>query len=204
MRKNFGERSFLTRGLLLLFANAHEKTCTYDRNHINSHYGLLGYFRFCFAHSDSSYPTAIGASSTECIQIATSHFSKSLPQVPIDILSRTFKFNPFEQPNTCSHTMIRKAGVPESLPRQLGDLGDAEYLFKDNPPVGLHIPWKYKLTDLFPDLSPSAFHRLTFSRVAFSRDRRQALFAVSDACAYGDCGRGGAVYANKGGGTWKF
>jgi len=134
---------------------------------------------------------------------ATSHFSKNPPQVPIYVLSRTFKFNPFEEPNTCSHTMIQKAGVAGSLIRQLGDLGDAEFLFRDNPPVGLRIPWKYKLTDS-PDLPPGKFHLLAFSRVAFSRDRRQALFAVSDACAYGDCGSGEAVYAHKSGGKWRF
>jgi hypothetical protein len=133
-----------------------------------------------------------------------SHFSKNPPQGPLYLLSRTFKFNPFEQPNTCSYRAILKAGVPGSLLRQLGDLGDAEYLFKDNPPVALRVPWKYKLTDSSPDLPPRTFHLLAFSRVASSRDRRQALFAVSDACAYGDCGSGGAVYAHKDGGQWMF
>jgi len=98
--------------------------------------------------------------------------------------------------------MIEKAGVPRSLTRQLGDLGDAEYLFKDNPPV--RLPWKYALIDSSPDLPPGTFDLLTFSRVAFSRDHRQALFAVSDACAGGDCGSGGAVYAHKDGGQWTF
>jgi hypothetical protein len=133
-----------------------------------------------------------------------SHFSKNPPQEPLYLLSRTFKFNPFEQPSGCSHTMIQKAGVAGSLIRQLGELGDAEFLFKDNSAVGLHIPWKYKLTDSSPDLPPGTFHLLAFSRVAFSRDRRQALFAVSDACAGGDCGKGGAVYALKSNGTWTF
>lgn len=133
-----------------------------------------------------------------------SHFSKNPPQEAIYILSRTFKFNPVEQPSGCSYTMIQKAGVAGSLIRQLGELGDAEFLFKDDSAVGLHIPWKYKLTDSSPDLPPGTFHMLAFSRVAFSRDRRQAFFAVSDACAGGDCGSGGAVYAHKSGGTWKF
>jgi hypothetical protein len=134
---------------------------------------------------------------------AISHFSKT-PQGKLYLLSRTFKFNPFEQPSGCSHTMIENTGVPRSLTRQLRDLGDAEYLFKDNPPVRLRIPWKYALIDSSPDLPPGTFDLLAFSRVAFSRDHRQALFAVSDACAYGDCGRGGAVYAHKDGGQWTF
>jgi len=82
-------------------------------------------------------------------------------------------------------------------------LGDAEYLFKDNPPVALR-QWKYKLIDSSPDLLPGTFDLLAFSRVAFSRDHRQALFAESDACAAGDCGSGGVVYSHKVGGTWKF
>lgn len=100
--------------------------------------------------------------------------------------------------------MIQKAGVVGSLIRQLSELGDAEFLFKDDSAAGLHIPWKYKLTDSSPDLPPGTFHLLAFSRVAFSPDRRQALFAVSDACAGGDCGSGGAVYALKSNGMWTF
>lgn len=133
-----------------------------------------------------------------------SHFTQSPPQEPLYLLSRTFKFNPFEQTSGCSYTMIRKAGVAGSLIRQLGELGDAEYLFKDHPAVGLHIPWKYKLTASPPDLPPGTYHLLAFSRVAFSRDRRQALFVISDACAGGDCGKGGAVYALKSNGMWTF
>jgi hypothetical protein len=53
---------------------------------------------------------------------------------------------------------------------------------------------------LVPRPAPGTFDLLAFSRVAFSRDHQQALFAVSDACAYGDCGSGGAVYAHKDGG----
>jgi len=64
-----------------------------------------------------------------------SHFSKNPPQGPLYLLSRTFKFNPFEQPSGCSYTMIQQAGVAGSLIRQLRELGDAEYLFKDNPAV---------------------------------------------------------------------
>jgi len=130
------------------------------------------------------------------------HFSKNPPHGKLYLLSRTFKFNPFEQPSGCSHAMFEKAGVPRSLTRQLGDLGDDEYLFKDNPAV--QLPWKYALIDSSPDLPPGTFHLLAFSRVAFSRDRREALFAVSDACAGGDCGSGGAVYAHKDGGQWTF
>lgn len=132
-----------------------------------------------------------------------SHFSKNPPQ-GLFLLSRTFKFDPFEQPSGCSDTMIQKDGVARSLLRQLHELGDAEFLLKDNSAVGLQIPWKYKFTDSSPDLPPGTFHLLAFSRVAFSRDRRHALFAVSDACAGGDCGKGGAVYALKSNGTWKF
>ena len=133
---------------------------------------------------------------------AVSHFSKNPLHGKLFLLSRTFKFNPFEQPSGCNHTMIEKAGVPKSLTKQLGDLGDAEYLFRDNPPV--RLPWKYALIDSSPDLPPGTFNLLAFSRVAFSRDRRQALFAVSDACAGGDCGSGGTVYAHKDSGKWTF
>ena len=98
--------------------------------------------------------------------------------------------------------MTEKAGVPESLPRHLRLLGDAEYLFKDNPPV--RLPWDYTLIDSAPDLPPGTFHMLAFSRVAFSPDHRQALFAFSDSCAEADCGRGGIVYAHKEGGQWTF
>src|ERR1700722_16653759 len=126
---------------------------------------------------------------------AVLHFSKNLPQAKVYLLTRTFKFDPFKQPSGCSHAMFEKAGIPKSLTKQLRDSGDAEYLFKGNPPV--HLPWKYALIDSPPNQTPGTFHLLTFSRGAFSRNRREALFAVSDACAGGDCGRGGVVYALK-------
>jgi len=133
-----------------------------------------------------------------------SHFSKNPPPGKLYVLNRTFKFNPLEQPDGCSHTMIEKAGVPKSLTRQLSDLGDAEYLFNGSPSASLRIPWKYTLIEACPDQPPGTFHLLAFSRIAFSRNHREALFAVSDACAAGDCGSGGAVYAHMKQGTWAF
>ena len=132
-----------------------------------------------------------------------SHFAKNPPQGQLYLLNRTFKFNPLEQP-ACNLTNIEKAGVPKSLPRQLSDLGDAEYLFDINSPTRLRIPWKYTSAEVSPNQPPGTFHLLAFSRIAFSRNHREAFFAVSDACAAGDCGRGGAVYARMNQGAWTF
>jgi hypothetical protein len=133
-----------------------------------------------------------------------SHFSQNPPQGQLYVLNRTFKFNPLEQPGGCSLAMIEKAGVSKSLPRQLSNLGDAEYIFASNLPVRLRIPWKYTFVEASPDQLPGTFHLLAFSRIAFSRNHREALFAASDACAAGDCGRGGVVYAQMKQGTWTF
>ena len=70
--------------------------------------------------------------------------------------------------------MIEKAGVPKSLPSQLSDLGDAEYLLDGNSPARLRIPWKYASIEASPNQPPGTFHLLAFSRIAFSQNHREA------------------------------
>ena len=105
------------------FWNANEATCTGTRNHISSPCDLLGRLA---SHSlirtrTPHIPSTIGDEEYELYSDwAVLHFSKNPPQGKLYLLSRTFKFNPFEQPSGCSHTMIEKANVPGSLTRQLG------------------------------------------------------------------------------------
>jgi hypothetical protein len=132
-----------------------------------------------------------------------SHFLKNPPKGQLFLLSRTFKFDPREHQGGCGHPMIEKAEVPGLLISQLSDIGDVEYVFDANS-AHLRIPWKYTFVGASPDLPPGTFHLLAFSRAAFSRDHKEALFAVSDACAAGDCGAGGVVYAHKQHGSWAF
>jgi hypothetical protein len=82
---------------------------------------------------------------------------------------------------TGSRPLTSSTNPSRSWRQRSSDLGDAEYLFKDNPPV--RLPWKHSLIDSSPDLPPGTFHLLAFSRVVFTWDRREALFSVSDACA---------------------
>ena len=133
-----------------------------------------------------------------------SHFGKHPPDGQLYLLSRTFKFNPVDQTGACHQPTIGKAHVPASLTTQFAALGDAEYFLSGYPPTSLRLPWKYTVVDASPDLQPGAFHLMAFSRVAFNWNQTEALFAVSDACAAGDCGRGGVVYARKEQGSWTF
>jgi hypothetical protein len=132
------------------------------------------------------------------------HFGKNPPKGQLYVLSRTFKFNPTEKAGACRDLMIGKARVPALLTRQLEELGDAEYLFQHPLTASLQLPWQHVMVDATPDREPGTFHLLAFSRVAFSRNRREALFAFSDACAGGECGRGGVVYGYKQQGQWTF
>ena len=131
-----------------------------------------------------------------------SHFSKKPPQGQLYVLDRTFKFDPTEQTGGCRQPTVETVRVSASLTRQLADLGDAEYLFNGYPPANFRLPWKFALVDASPDLEPGTFHLVAFSRVAFNWNHTKALFAVSDACAGGECGRGGVVYAYKQEGRW--
>src|SRR5580700_6581637 len=78
--------------------------------------GILLLIRTCTPH----IPSTIGDEEYELYSDwAISHFWKNPQQGKLYLLSRTFKFNPFEQPSGCSHTMIENAGVPRSLTRRL-------------------------------------------------------------------------------------
>jgi hypothetical protein len=133
------------------------------------------------------------------------HFLKNGPD-QLDRLyfkDRTFKFDPIE-PFGCGNALHDQSGVSWSLVKQLSALGDAEYGLDFDSPTNLQIPWKYEPVDRAPDLRLGAFHMLSFSRVAFNHEHSQALFAISDACAAGLCGKGGAVFAQKQGDKWVF
>ena len=120
------------------------------------------------------------------------HFKE---QPPLLLLaSHTFTFDPLA-PNGCGQALKAQGHVSLSLLRVLHDLGDAEYPVRigNFQLAAFRIPWKYEGWDR--QTSPSgAFRLIAFSRVAFNRDRSEALFAVSNSCG-GLCGGGGALLA---------
>jgi hypothetical protein len=130
----------------------------------------------------------------------TAHFKKNPPE-HLYFSIRTGIFDPLDAP--CKG-QLEKVGDRRQMMSQLHALGDAEYPLDLDSPDHLHIPWSYKAVDTAPDLAPGSFHMITFSRVAFSRDHTEALFGVFDACAFGDCGRGGYIEGSQKNGSWSF
>jgi hypothetical protein len=130
------------------------------------------------------------------------HLSKKAPD-QLYFRNRTFQFDTTGV-NGCGNAMHEKSSVAWPLIKRLSELGEAEYGLDLYSPGKLQIPWKYKVVDSAPDLPPGTFRLISFSRVAFNRDHSQALFAIGDACAAGECGGGGAIFAHKKDGKWTF
>jgi hypothetical protein len=115
---------------------------------------------------------------------------------------QTFVFDP--QQRGCGKAIHDENHVPWSLMKALHALGNADFEV-DVSPGTMDLPWKYQVLKVrqFPPASP-ALHVIGFSRVAFNGSGSEALFAVSDACAAGQCGGGSAVLAAKHAGSWQF
>ncbi|HWC20195.1 MAG TPA: hypothetical protein VG498_24485, partial [Terriglobales bacterium] len=130
------------------------------------------------------------------------HFASKAPE-QLFLDDQTFVFDPMER-RGCGDVIHRDDQVPWSLMRALHALRNADYEL-DVSPSTMQIPWPYQV--LNPRRLPNVdrgLHIIGFSRVAFSRDGSQGLFAFSDACAMRECGGGGAVLANKLGNSWEF
>jgi len=130
------------------------------------------------------------------------HFANKAPeQLYLD--DQTFVFDPLQHFG-CGDLMHKNDHIPWSLIKAQHALGNADYEL-DVSPSSMQLPWIYKTLNprQFPNPSPG-LHIIGFSRVAFSRDGQQGLFAFSDSCAAGQCGSGGAVLAIRQGDSWKF
>lgn len=130
----------------------------------------------------------------------TTHFSMSPPH-RLYFSSLTGSFDPLD--GSC-RTPLEKDGVKSSLISQMHALGDARYQLNFYSATNLQIPWSYTEVDTAPEMPQGTFHWITFSRVVFSRDHSEALFAFFDACAQGECGHGGYVEGRKTKGKWRF
>jgi hypothetical protein len=130
------------------------------------------------------------------------HFAGKAPeQLYLD--PQTFVFDPLGHLG-CGNAMHKADHVPWSLMKALHALGNVDYEV-DVSPATMELPWKYEVLNVrrFPPQS-AGLHVIGFSRVAFSGNGSEVLFAVSDACAASECGRGSAVLAAKHGSTWQF
>jgi len=128
-------------------------------------------------------------------------FSEHVPeQLYID--DQTFVFDPIQ--NKCDAALRKIDGVSKTMVKQLHALGNADYPL-DVESNNLRLPWPYRVLDprRLPARAPGKVHIVSFSRIAFSRDHTQALFAVGDSCG-GECGGGGPVLASKPGNIWQF
>jgi hypothetical protein len=115
--------------------------------------------------------------------------------------SRTFIFDPLS-PMGCSKALETNRHVSPTLLRALHRLGEAEFPVHTGK---LQLPWKFEESEgltSFPALTPP-FLLIAFSRVAFNRDKTQALFAVSNVCG-GLCGGGGPILVTRKAGHWSF
>jgi hypothetical protein len=131
------------------------------------------------------------------------HFKEQPPRLLL--ANRTFIFDPLA-PQWCNpKSSLAATHISISLLRALHDLGEAEYLVRTGKfqLPAFQIPWKYEESEGLPANPPGPFRLIGFSRVAFSQNRSEALFAVSDACG-GLCGGGGALVATRKQGEWVF
>ena len=120
------------------------------------------------------------------------------------LYSRTFVFDPLTSYG-CGDTLHQQDAIRWDMIRRLHDLGTAEYLldFDFNQP-NFRIAWDHRVVDSPPSDPEFGYDALSFSRVAFNRAGDKALFAVSDQCGAGLCGKGGAVLASKLSSVWHF
>jgi hypothetical protein len=156
-----------------------------------------------FAIRTQQIPSKVTAEEYAIYSAWTNRYLSKNPTDNLYILNRTFMFDPL-QPPQCGKALHEQTGVSWSLMKPLSELGDAEFVLNLYSPDNLQIRQNYKAVESAPDLMPGTFHLLSFSRIAFNREHSQALFAISDACAGGDCGKGGAVLAQKKGNSWTF
>lgn len=130
------------------------------------------------------------------------HFKEQPPRLLL--ASRTFIFDPLA-PNGCGKAFETQTHVNLSLLRELHNLGEAEYPIRTGKfqLPAFKIPWKYEERDRQPTDRSGPFQLIAFSRVAFNRNKSEALFAVSNSCG-GLCGGGGALYAVREKSEWVF
>jgi len=130
------------------------------------------------------------------------HQFANQPPEQLYVDDQTFVFDPVR--NKCDAALRRTDGVSKALIKQLHALGNADYPL-DVESNQLKLPWPYRVLDprKVPPATPGKLHIISFSRVAFSGDHSQALFAVGDSCG-GECGGGGPMLANKHGNVWQF
>ena len=156
-----------------------------------------------FAIRTQHIPSKVTAEEYAIYSAWTNRYLSKNPTDNLYILNRTFIFDPLRPPQ-CGKSLHEQTGVSWSLMKPLSELGDAEFVLNLYSPDNLQIRQNYEAVESAPDLMPGTFHLLSFSRIAFNREHSQALFAISDACAAGDCGKGGAVVAQKKGNSWTF
>jgi hypothetical protein len=115
---------------------------------------------------------------------------------------QTFVFDPLRQEG-CAKALHKDDRVSNSLMRELHNLGNADYGI-DVSPASMKLPWSYQVLNVrhLPSAA-EGLHMISFSRVAFDRGEREALFAVNDLCG-SQCGSGRAISARKEHGVWVF
>ena len=115
---------------------------------------------------------------------------------------QTFAFDPLAQEG-CGKALGKSNHVSTSLMRALHNLGNVDYEV-DVSPKSMHVPWSYQVLNVrdFPRAA-EGLHVISFSRVAFDRSGREALFAVNELCGP-QCSAGHAISGTKENGAWKF
>jgi hypothetical protein len=128
------------------------------------------------------------------------HYFVNKPPEQLYLDNQTFIFDPLDRKH--GFALPKDSGITSSLPKELHALRKAEYPVEVQE---LSLPWPYKVLNprQFPNATPG-LHIIGFSRVAFNNDHTEALFAISDACAVGECGHGGPVHGRKQSGKWVF
>ena len=145
-------------------------------------------------------PTAVTSEEMNVYSEWLRHYFASKPPEQLYIDDQTFIFDPLDKKR--GYALPKGSGIPSALQKELHALRSAEYPLDVRE---LSLPWPYKVLNArsLPSGSPTQLHIIGFSRIAFSRDHLEALFAISDSCG-GECGHGGAVHGLKHSGKWTF
>ena len=170
-------------------------------------YPILGVILLLLACGDraASIPNTV---SDEEYSVYSAWLNHRFQEQPPGLLlaNRTFVFDPLAPGELCNAQKLRaQAPASSFLFRALHDLGQAQYPVRTGKfsQAGFKIPWKYgESGGLSANHSPP-FLLISFSRVAFNRDRSEALLAVDEVCG-GLCGQGGALFAVRRQGKWVF
>ncbi len=161
-------------------------------------------------------PSVVSPAEFEVYSAWIKHAYKKQPEGMLYLATETS----IQQLDRCKEK-LRRQGV-DSLRQQLADLGQAKYVFQ--PQQSILSSWPFKEAEEFPPrwLPVGAFRYVQFTRVAFNRERTQALFAVAvergyhfsnnDGPKIGGVGgqteigggSGGALIARRQKGTWSF